>query len=37
VLEMGALSRWTEIRKLNYLIKGPRLGEDTKTGTFRGN
>lgn len=27
VLELGALSRWTEIRKLNFLLKGPRLGE----------
>jgi hypothetical protein len=27
---MGALSRWTEIRKLNFLLKGPRLGEDTQ-------
>jgi MFS family permease len=30
VLELGSLSRWTEIRKLNFLLKGPRLGEDTK-------
>ncbi|KAH7390802.1 hypothetical protein DE146DRAFT_143843 [Phaeosphaeria sp. MPI-PUGE-AT-0046c] len=28
VLELGALSRWTEIRKLNYLLKGRILGED---------
>ncbi|KAF2622956.1 hypothetical protein BU25DRAFT_350995 [Macroventuria anomochaeta] len=27
VLELGALSRWTEIRKLNFLLKEPRLGE----------
>lgn len=27
VLELGSLSRWTEIRKLNFLLKGPRLGE----------
>jgi hypothetical protein len=26
VLELGALSRWTEIRKLNFLIKGEMLG-----------
>jgi MFS family permease len=30
VLELGSLSRWTEIRKLNFLLKGPRLGEDAK-------
>jgi len=30
VLEMGSLSRWTEIRKLNYLIGGKRLGESGK-------
>lgn len=30
VLELGALSRWTEIRKLNFLLKGPALGEDTR-------
>ncbi|KAH7086429.1 hypothetical protein FB567DRAFT_603441 [Paraphoma chrysanthemicola] len=30
VLELGSLSRWTEIRKLNFLLKGPRHGEDTK-------
>jgi MFS family permease len=39
VLELGALSRWTEIRKLNFLLKGPRLGEETdkekKTRSFR--
>ena len=36
VLEMGSLSRWTEIRKLNFLLKGPRLGEDKKkTPNFR--
>ncbi|XPT02564.1 Omega-amidase [Ascochyta lentis] len=29
VLELGSLSRWTEIRKLNFLLKGPRLGEKT--------
>ncbi|CAO2657877.1 Nn.00g071370.m01.CDS01 [Neocucurbitaria sp. VM-36] len=28
LLELGSLSRWTEIRKLNFLIKGPRLGEE---------
>ncbi|KAI4943623.1 hypothetical protein J4E91_009260 [Alternaria rosae] len=27
VLELGALSRWTEIRKLNFLIKGEMLGQ----------
>ncbi|KAJ5055674.1 hypothetical protein J3E74DRAFT_227466 [Bipolaris maydis] len=27
VLELGALSRWTEIRKLNFLIKGAVLGQ----------
>jgi hypothetical protein len=27
VLELGALSRWTEIRKLNFLIKGVILGQ----------
>ncbi|CAN9252594.1 unnamed protein product [Alternaria alternata] len=27
VLELGALSRWTEIRKLNFLIKGVMLGQ----------
>lgn len=27
VLELGNLSRWTEIRKLNFLIKGKVLGE----------
>lgn len=27
VLELGRLSRWTEIRKLNFLLQGPRLGE----------
>jgi MFS family permease len=37
VLEMGSLSRWTEIRKLNFLLKGPRLGEDTKRRRFGGN
>lgn len=30
VLELGGLSRWTEIRKLNFLIKGERLGEEKK-------
>jgi MFS family permease len=30
LMELGALSRWTEIRKLNFLLKGPRLGEDTQ-------
>ncbi|KAF2820220.1 hypothetical protein CC86DRAFT_305362 [Ophiobolus disseminans] len=30
VLELGGLSRWTEIRKLNFLLKGPRLGEGKK-------
>lgn len=30
VLELGSMSRWTEIRKLNFLLKGPRLGESTK-------
>jgi MFS family permease len=30
VLELGKLSRWTEIRKLNFLIKGKRLGERGK-------
>jgi MFS family permease len=39
VLELGALSRWTEIRKLNFLLKGPRLGEGTRqertTRSFR--
>jgi hypothetical protein len=27
VLELGALSRWTEIRKLNFLLKGTMLGQ----------
>ncbi|EOA91408.1 uncharacterized protein SETTUDRAFT_152521 [Exserohilum turcica Et28A] len=27
VLELGALSRWTEIRKLNFLIQGVMLGQ----------
>jgi MFS family permease len=27
VLELRSLSRWTEIRKLNFLLTGPRLGE----------
>ncbi|KAF1943521.1 hypothetical protein EJ02DRAFT_373362 [Clathrospora elynae] len=27
VLELGSLSRWTEIRKLNFLIKGTMLGQ----------
>jgi MFS family permease len=27
VLELGRLSRWTEIRKLNFLIKGTMLGQ----------
>ncbi|KAE8823073.1 hypothetical protein PTNB85_10252 [Pyrenophora teres f. teres] len=27
VLELGALSRWTEIRKLNFLINGVMLGQ----------
>jgi len=35
VLELGALSRWTEIRKLNFLIKGERLGEEGAKGTTR--
>jgi hypothetical protein len=30
VLELGNLSRWTEIRKLNFLIKEKRLGESGK-------
>ena len=30
ILELGELSRWTEIRKLNFLIKGPLLGDDTE-------
>lgn len=30
VLELGSLSRWTEIRKLNFLIRGPRLGEEKR-------
>jgi hypothetical protein len=30
ILELGSLSRWTEVRKLNHLIKGRRLGEDGK-------
>ncbi|KAF2853585.1 MFS general substrate transporter [Plenodomus tracheiphilus IPT5] len=30
VLELGGLSRWTEIRKLNFLIKGKRLGEEKR-------
>ncbi|KAF3037998.1 hypothetical protein E8E12_008435 [Didymella heteroderae] len=34
VLELGALSRWTEIRKLNFLLKGPRLAE-ASTGRNR--
>ncbi|KAH7394423.1 hypothetical protein BKA66DRAFT_456308 [Pyrenochaeta sp. MPI-SDFR-AT-0127] len=36
VLELGSLSRWTEIRKLNFLLKGPRLGEEKqKRRNFR--
>ncbi|RAR12273.1 fatty-acid amide hydrolase protein [Stemphylium lycopersici] len=36
VLELGALSRWTEIRKLNFLIKGGMLGQPTeKKRSFR--
>jgi MFS family permease len=37
VLELGSLSRWTEIRKLNSLLKGPRLGEEKekKKRSFR--
>ncbi|KAF1851526.1 MFS general substrate transporter [Cucurbitaria berberidis CBS 394.84] len=36
VLELGSLSRWTEIRKLNFLLKGPRLGEEKqKRRSFR--
>jgi MFS family permease len=30
MLEFGALSRWTEIRKLNFLLKGRRLGEEAE-------
>jgi MFS family permease len=30
VLELGSLSRWTEIRKLNFLIKGEMLGYKKK-------
>jgi MFS family permease len=38
VLELGALSRWTEIRKLNFLLEGPRLGEEKKKPrSFRGS
>ncbi len=33
-LELGSLSRWTEIRKLNFLLKGPMLGEDKKCETY---
>ncbi|KAL5119792.1 hypothetical protein ACEQ8H_002398 [Pleosporales sp. CAS-2024a] len=35
VLELGALSRWTEIRKLNFLLKGPRLGEERQMRSYR--
>jgi MFS family permease len=38
VVEFGRLSRWTEIRKLNFLLKGPRLGEEKRTSpSFRGD
>ncbi|OAL54100.1 MFS general substrate transporter [Pyrenochaeta sp. DS3sAY3a] len=38
VLELGSLSRWTEIRKLNFLLKGPRLGqEEPRRRTIRGS
>ena len=38
VLELGSLSRWTEIRKLNFLLEGPRLGEEKQKGReFRGS
>jgi MFS family permease len=30
MLEFGALSRWTEIRKLNFLLKGRRRGEEAE-------
>lgn len=36
VLELGSLSRWTEIRKLNFLLKGPRLGQE-EPRTIRGS
>jgi hypothetical protein len=35
VLELGALSRWTEIRKLNFLIKGEMLGQPKEKRSFR--
>ncbi|KAL6708840.1 hypothetical protein ACN47E_002247 [Coniothyrium glycines] len=35
-LELGSLSRWTEIRKLNFLLKGPRLGEEKQRHKHRG-
>ena len=36
VLELGALSRWTEIRKLNFLINGVMLGQPReKKRSFR--
>lgn len=34
-LELGALSRWTEIRKLNFLIKGVMLGQPKEKKSFR--
>lgn len=38
ILELGALSRWTEIRKLNFLLKGPILGEDERQArSYRGH
>ncbi|KAI4680379.1 uncharacterized protein J4E84_008027 [Alternaria hordeiaustralica] len=38
VLELGALSRWTEIRKLNFLIKGEMLGQPKeKKSSFDGS
>jgi hypothetical protein len=36
LLELGSLSRWTEIRKLNMLLKGSLLGEEVeKKRTWR--
>jgi MFS family permease len=36
LLELGDLSRWTEIRKLNFLLKGPVLGAAREQRGFRG-
>jgi MFS family permease len=36
VLELGRLSRWTEIRKLNFLIKGEEGGSGRREGWHHG-